>query len=71
MKCSLHLEFRYIKVLLREGTSSFFGRIENNRLVNGELYFLMESFDRVHTIVSWAGYELYVAVTCRCGRGGG
>jgi hypothetical protein len=31
------------------------------------------SFDRLHTIISWAGYELYVAVTCRCarGRGGG
>jgi hypothetical protein len=34
-------------------------------------FFLVESFDRLHTIISWAGYELYVAVTCRCGEGRG
>jgi hypothetical protein len=60
-----------MQVLLHEGTSSVFGGAENTRLVNGELFFLMESFDRLYTIISWAGYELYVAVTCRCGGGGG
>jgi hypothetical protein len=60
-----------MQVLLHEGTSSVFGGAENTRLVNGELFFLVESFDRLHTIISRAGYELYVAVTCRCGEGRG
>ena len=60
-----------MQILLHEGTSSVFGGAKNTRLINGDLFFQMESSDRLHTIISWAGYELYVAVTCRCGGGRG
>jgi hypothetical protein len=59
-----------MQVLLHEGTSSIFGGAESNCLVRAELFFLMESSDRLHTIISWEGYELYVALTLDVGTGG-